>query len=375
MAAHELPAASGPGTAGASVTAPLLLAGVPGSPYTRKMLAVLRYRRIPYIVVIPGSERLADLPKPKVELQPTFYLPNPAGAIEAVTDSTPLIRRFEAAFIGRQVRPPDPVLAFIDSVIEDYADEWLTKAMFHYRWHFEDDIRKAGNILPRWRKLTAGDTEAAERTAKFSRRQIDRLRFVGSNPVTAQVIENSYLRFLAAIESHLKVSPFLMGDRPGAADFAVYGQLSQLAQFDPTPMSLAIAHAPRACAWVGLVDDLSGHEPADDQWTSGRALPETLLALLAEAGRTYVPIMLANARAHQSKSERVETEIEGRPWVQNVFPYQAKCLTWLRQEFMALSSGDQVTATGILAQTGCEALVHEPLLDTTKTGPAASGRA
>ncbi len=373
MAAHELPAACGPAAAVAPVTAPLLLAGVPGSPYTRKMLAVLRYRRIPYIVVIPGSARLADLPKPKVELQPTFYLPDPVGAIEAVTDSTPLIRRFEAAFSGRQVRPPDPVLAFIDSVLEDYADEWLTKAMFHYRWHFEDDIHKAGNILPRWRKLTAGDTEAAERTALFSRRQIDRLRFVGSNPVTAQVIENSYLRFLAAIESHLKVLPFLMGDRPGAADFAVYGQLSQLAQFDPTPTSLALAHAPRACAWIGLVDDLSGHEPADEQWASGRALPETLLALLAEAGRTYVPVMLANARALLSKSEQVETEIDGRPWVQNAFPYQAKCLTWLRQEFAALSSGDQVIATRILAQTGCEALVHEPLQDGTRPGPAASG--
>lgn len=55
---------------------PLLLKGAPGSPYTRKMLAILRYRHIPYALLIPGSPRLAGLPAPKVELLPTFYLPN-----------------------------------------------------------------------------------------------------------------------------------------------------------------------------------------------------------------------------------------------------------------------------------------------------------
>ena len=112
---------------------PLLLKGAPGSPYTRKMLAILRYRHIPYSLLVAGSTRLEGMPKPKVELLPTFYLPNHSGKLEALTDSTPLLRRFESLYPGPKVQPADLVLRFIDSLLEDYADEWLTKCMFHYR--------------------------------------------------------------------------------------------------------------------------------------------------------------------------------------------------------------------------------------------------
>ena len=113
-----------------TLTQPLRLMGAPGSPYTRKMLAYLRYRRISYEFMLGDRVTDLDLPRPKVELLPTFYLSNDEGEIEAVVDSTPLIRRFEQAFPGREAVPSDPALAFINYLVEDYADEWLTKPMF-----------------------------------------------------------------------------------------------------------------------------------------------------------------------------------------------------------------------------------------------------
>ncbi len=339
----------------------LLLTGAPGSPYTRKMLALLRYRHLPYEFIVRNSPRLAALPKPKVELLPTFFLPDASGAIEAVTDSTPLIRRFEAQFAGRSVRPRDPVLAFLDSLIEDYADEWLTKAMFHYRWHFEPDIRKAGDLLPRYRNLTGPADEAAAAGAQFAARQIGRLQYVGSNAVTAPVIEASYLRCLDALEAHLGAYPFLMGARPGASDFAVFGQLTQLVRFDPTPSAIALARAPRVCAWVDLMEDFSGLEPAEDGWVRRESMTATLLAVLAEVGRVYVPVLLANARALEAGAARVETTIDGLPWTQNPFPYQGKCLRWLREEFAALEDADRALALEVLDSTGCRDLVAAPL--------------
>ena len=76
---------------------PIALSGAPGSPYTRKMLAVLRYRRIAYRFLPRAWGPVADLPEPRVQLMPTFYLPGPDGTLEAVVDSSPIIRRLSLA--------------------------------------------------------------------------------------------------------------------------------------------------------------------------------------------------------------------------------------------------------------------------------------
>ena len=89
---------------------PLALNGSPGSPYTRKMLALLRYRRIAYRL-ITGRQGLAGVEAPKPRLLPTFYLPDAQGTLQAVTDSTPILRRLEREHAGREVLPAEPALA------------------------------------------------------------------------------------------------------------------------------------------------------------------------------------------------------------------------------------------------------------------------
>jgi glutathione S-transferase len=339
---------------------PLALKGAPGSPYTRKMVALMRYRRIPYRLLVGDQDQALGLPAPRVALLPTFYFPDETGELEAVVDSTPIIRRLEREYPGRSVIPSDPVLRFLDELLEDYGDEWLTKAMFHYRWYYQDDIDRAGQILPRWRNLKATDEEIAPISAYISERQISRLYVVGSNDTTAPVIESSYLRFLDLFRAHLVNGPFTLGARPGAADFALYGQLTQLAAFDPTPMADTLERAPQVYAWVSVVEDLSGLTPAADQWFDPDDLPDTLTALLAELGRTYVPVMLANAAAIDGGMDEVRTEVEGEAWVQQPFPYQARCLQWLRQSYVGLESDDRARVDAILAGTGCEALFAKP---------------
>ena len=103
--------------------------------------------------------------------------------------------------------PSNPVLGFINDLLEDYGDEWLTKAMFHYRWYYQDDITTAGKILPRWSNNTAPEDQLSEMGEFISQRQISRLYVVGSNDITAPVIEASYLRFYRYLTPCCSVIP------------------------------------------------------------------------------------------------------------------------------------------------------------------------
>lgn len=334
----------------------LAVRGSPGSPYTRKMLALLRFRRIPYRYIQCGMGD-AGLPQPKVQLVPVFYFENDAGELDAEVDSTPIIRRLEDEYGDRSVIPTDPASAFLNYLVEDYGDEWLTKAMFHYRWYYEADIDMAGSVLPHYDDVTQDDETIAQLKKIFSERQISRLYVVGSNDTTASVIEDSYKRFLDCLNEHLKTYPFIMGHRPGSADFACFGQLTQLVQFDPTPAGIAAAGFPRVHAWVSKMEDLSGLEVTDDAFIDPDEMPSTLKVLFSEIGRTYVPVMLANSAALDQGTDKVEATVEGKPWVQEPFPYQGKCLQWLRIEYAQLAEEDRGRVDAVLAGTGCEALL------------------
>jgi glutathione S-transferase len=330
--------------------------GAPGSPYTRKMRAVLRYRRIPYLFIQQHSAEAAKLPAAKVPLLPTFYLPNEAGEIVPTTDSTPLIRRFEAAFAGRSIIPPDPALAFLDELLEDYADEWLTKCMFHYRWYHEADATKARRVLPHWAMVNVTDERIAPIQKAIGERQIGRLGVVGSNDITADVIEESYRRFVATFDAQLQKSRFLFGKRPASSDFAIMGQLTCLALFDPTPAAITLERSPRIYAWTEVMEDLSGMEPGDEDWGNANDIAISLRGLLADVGHFYAPVLLANAAAVERKAERVETEVAGRPWVQTPFPYQKKCLGWLRESYAKLDADSRKMVDHCLEGTGCDLL-------------------
>ena len=339
---------------------PLVLAGQYGSPYTLKMRGVLRYRRIPFRWMLRDS-KWDDLPDPPVPIIPVIAFPDGAGSYrELMVDSSPQIMRLERDVEGRSIVPRDPALAFVDELLEDVADEWLTKAMYHYRWAYEADIVKAGTLLPISRDLQLDSDRAQEMYDHITRRQIGRRALVGSTDWNAPIIEASYRRTLEALQAQLSGRDFLLGDRPGRCDFGMYGQLTQLVRWDPTPTAIAVEIAPKVVNWVERMDDLSWLEVDDtvDEggWSSLDALDPGARDLLAEAGRTYAPFMVANAAALQAGADEVVCEIDGREYRQAPFKYQGKCLIWLRERYASLATEDRARVDDALAGTGCEAL-------------------
>ena len=336
---------------------PLVLAGQYGSPYSLKMRAVLRYRRIPFRWVLRYST-WDDIPDPPVALIPVIVFPNEDGSHgEATVDSSPQIMRLERDYEGRSLVPPDPAAAFIDYLIEDFGDEWLTKAMYHYRWTYEADIDKAGKLLPLSADLQMGSDQARRSYEFITKRQIGRRELVGSTDFNTPMIEGSYRRVLDLLTATFSDRDFLLGDRPGRGDLGLFGQLTQLCRWDPTPTAIAAQHAPKVVNWVDRVDDLSWLEVGDDDWLPFEELGSPVSDLLHEIGATYAPFMIANAKALMAGDEEVNCEIRGQVYRQVPFAYQGKCLQWLRQEYQSLSDDDRRRIDGLLDGTGCEQLL------------------
>ena len=71
-----------------------------------------------------------------------------------MTDTTMIIRWFEAQHPEPPILPPDPLQAFLCLLLEDYADEWLWRPAMHYRWDYS-----RGRLPPEPRPGGRGDRE------------------------------------------------------------------------------------------------------------------------------------------------------------------------------------------------------------------------
>lgn len=345
------------------VPKPLLeVIGAPASPYSRKLIALLRFRRIPHAVHWGDATSILKergLPTPKVSLLPTVIV-HDDDASRVMIDTTPIIRHLDQRFTRRQVRSIyDPGLAFVDSLIEDFADEWGTKLMFHYRWNFAPDIAYSAGTLPVAIAPMLSSEQALAMGKAFAERQIERLRYVGSNPTTAPIIEAAWVRLLTILNDVFERQRFVLGGRPGAGDFALFGQLSQLALYDPTPRALAADIAPRVIAWTSTAEDLSGCALNRSQWLSLPDLAQTLTPLLEEIGRTYAPLLKANAHAAARGDDSWRAMVDGAEWQQDTFAYQVKCLSALRDEYAELPDQARHDVDQLLAGTGCDTLFKD----------------
>lgn len=325
-------------------TATYRILGSLGSPYSLKMRAVFRYRRIPHIWVQSRPENDAERAAVKVPVIPVITYPDGGSH----NDSTPMIYELERRHPDqRSIVPPDPAAAFLAYLLEDMADEWGTKLMFHYRWRRERDQAQMSQWLAFDRLQGQGRGAIAAYAEQFRKRQTGRMALVGCTPENQPVIEGSARRLLAIFEGFVTEQPYLFGGRPSLADFGWYGQFSQLI-VDPTPNDLLRAEAPFTVRWIMQLDDASGVEGA---WAD--EIPPVVDALLAFAGEVYFPFLRANAAAVARGDETFTVDLPGGSYSQGAFKYQAKCLQQLRAAFAALAPADRARIGPRLQASGC----------------------
>lgn len=321
------------------------LYGALASPYSMKMRALMRYRRLPFVWSAGPSAREAQQ-QVRAPVIPVLQFPDGSYA----NDSTPLIYRLEDEHANRAVVPTDPAMAFAAHLIEDFADEWLTKAMFGYRWLETVDQEQMSRWLA-FDLLEGGGLETSTAwVAEFRQRQVGRMPLVGCTPENFALIEASTKAVLAALEAQVTDGFFLFGTRPSLAEFGLYGQLSQLA-VDPTPQAMMRAEFPYTYRWLMHCEDLSG---VDGEWAEKPSA--AALAIIAVACEVYAPFLKANAEALAAGAEHFTLSAMGHDFAQPVFKYQAKCLADLRERYAALADDDRKRVTGWIGKSWTELL-------------------
>jgi glutathione S-transferase len=257
--------------------------GLMQSFFTRKMTGYLDYKGIPWRLHRSAmtDPRLAEVGfpggMPAVE--------SPEG--EFMWDSTAMILHLEHRFPEPSVLPPDPVQRFLSFVVEDVCDEWLYRPAVGSRWHVPENAAVGGFELAR------------DMTAELPLRCDDAFAGVGfhvrSSCPPLGVTETSIARWIdevlrpwqRALGSHLAARPFLFGDRPSLADFAVFGANAAHFVNDPACRRWTEEDAPALVEHTHRL--LQPEDHTFGAWAEAADVPQTLIALLAEAGRLYLP--------------------------------------------------------------------------------------
>lgn len=314
----------------------------PGSPYSHKVRAVFRYRRIAHTWLVPvggfsGGGGLGsdggdpDSPLTRAGKSVVPVVEYPSGEYKA--DSTPIIDELETLHQGRSVVHPNPAAEFISRLIEDLADEYLPLPMFYSRWTADKQWCGERQMIG-WSE-PLDDIDLSNRAETFLSRQGAQL---GS--LDEKQMQLAAEKFYAAMENLLKHQHFLLGDRPCIADFALYGQLTQYAA-DPTMCNLMKDTAVRTYQWTHLVDDLSGWF---GEWKTLSETKETLEPFLELVREFYLP--MAEFSLALSKGQDLNEAVNG-------LTYRAKTFLDLKARLAALPDDDRNTVESLLDSLGC----------------------
>lgn len=319
------------------------LFGVELSPYSLKVRAYFRYKRIPHEWVARDTTTQAEFERyARLPLVPLVVTPGGKG----MQDSTPIIDHFEALHPEPSIHPADPSLAFLSALIEEYGDEWGNKQMFHYRWTYAPDQRSTAERIARLTRPGLSEEEYAQATEQIRRRMVPRLSFVGSSDETREHIESSLDRLLSILERHLSQRMYLFGGKPSLGDFGLGAQLYQCST-DPTAGALLRAVAPNVGAWaVRMLDPQDAGDP--EGWD---ALAPTLQPLLVEIGQTFLPWTTANARALAAGSDACTVILRGRAYRQATQKYHARSLGVLRERYANVA--DKTALDPLLEAADC----------------------
>jgi len=278
------------------------LFGAETSAYSTKMRSYLKYKAFSFDWV-PRTQESEEELKRLSRFGTLPVLVTSSGF--AVHDTTPMMEALEADSPEPSATPADPATAFLACVLEEYADVWLAKAAFHYRWTRKKDQRLAAqrSIEEYYSAGAPGDRKATEDLAiETMASQLKAMQLDGD---LGPVVEKSFKKLIKLLDEHLKKHLFIFGDRPSIADFAIAGQLIQMLK-DPTPAKIIEKDGEFVAKWCEFMSAPTASGPfaaLDD-------LKETLAPLFAEdLAAFFLPWAAENLETSLAGNESFEVTL------------------------------------------------------------------
>jgi len=264
-------------------TRPYRLYGMAPSYFTRKIQAYFEYKSIPYLFRRFGgahpAARAAGWPGgiPVVQTPDGGYM----------WDTTAMMLYLEDQEPEPSILPTDPVQRFLCFAIEDVVDEWLYRPAVGSRWFFPRN-REHGS----WeiaRDVTCETPipchQAAEMVADYVTASCE--AFGVSQDNVQAWIDEVLLPWVRVLNAHFEATPFLFGDRPSLADFALFGANAAHFINDPVCRGWLDEHGP---AVVQHTHRLLHPEDLElGAWAAPGDVPDSLIAVLRDMGRLYLP--------------------------------------------------------------------------------------
>lgn len=205
--------------------------------FTRKLEAAMMFYGEPFEFRVKSPENAAEIERRAGTHQMPVLL-TPENWM--IADTTPIIDMLDGRYPFRRMVPEGP-LGVLVHLIEDHLDEWVSRVMVHYRWHYDESAALAAPML-------AGPDAEAQRT--FAAWGVRACRATGTETAAQQqAAEREYERLLQAMDDQLGRTRYLLGDRPTSVDCAALGGLRAHTWHDPVPRRV-VAGYPRIVNWV-----------------------------------------------------------------------------------------------------------------------------
>jgi glutathione S-transferase len=313
------------------------LFGAETSAYSTKMRAYLKYKEVPFDWVPRTVDNDAELKS--LSRFPTLPVLVTASGF-AVHDTTPMMEALEADSPEPSATPADPASAFLACVLEEYADVWLAKAVYHYRWTRKKDQRLAAAraIEDYYTSNPPADRKAAEDQAIET--MLGQMKTVGLEGELGAAVEKSFKRFIKLLDDHLRKHLFIFGGCPSIADFAIAGQLLQMMK-DPTPAKIIEKDGEFVAKWCEFLQDPKPSGPfeaLDD-------LKETLGPIFAgELACAFLPWAAENLETSLAGGESFEVTLGKDALALTPLRSAARSFRELRRKFVTGQAIDALKA-------------------------------